>query len=230
MTRNPKSQPNRGKSLLATLRQARPEATEAAPQPETGDITLSLAQQTLLASQELHGDQAVGNITHCWDLRGNLDAPALERALARLVERHDALRMGIAREGGRPVARFSPRLDTPLPCETPPDPDPASRLQWVEAQIETESLTSLPSEASLHGTPGRLKRALHRLRRRYSRRGSFQPSCPSDSGRPCLSGGGAPRVRVVTFALAYPIWARSPKAESTTNCIPPCTGPFAKRA
>ena len=135
------AQATRGKRLLETLRQTRPDPVEA---QATGDIPLSLAQQTLLASQELHQDQAVGNITHAWDLHGPLDAAALERAFARLVQRHDALRMSITRDHGRPVAHFADHLDSPLPCETPADDAPAQRLQEVDAQIEQASLSSLP--------------------------------------------------------------------------------------
>ena len=115
--------------------------------PEMGAVPLSLAQQTLLASQELHPDQAVGNIAHAWDLHGTLDPAALERALARLVARHDALRMSIRRDHGRALAEFAEQLPVSLPCTRPEGDDLATRLEAALARIQADQLTGLDLDA-----------------------------------------------------------------------------------
>jgi|GEM_PF-1229019 len=144
MTGNKTPTPNRGKQLLANLRKSRP---QAATTPASGDVPLSLAQQTLLASQELHPDQAVGNITHAWDLRGPLDADALERAFGRLVARHDALRMSVRRDHGRALAAFAARLPVALPCTLPEGEDPATRLEAALARIHADQLNGIDLDA-----------------------------------------------------------------------------------
>lgn len=135
----------RGKMLLDTLRQGRPTHLEG---EVDGEFPLTLAQHTLLASQDLHPNIAVANVSHAWDLHGLLDATALQRAFGRLVQRHDAMRMSITRDKGHYTAFFADRLDCTLPCEIVDGRDTEARLVSVNAQIEQAALTSLPLGAN----------------------------------------------------------------------------------
>ena len=76
--------------------------------PRSGPLPTSLAQQRLWFLSQFEG---VGTAYHlCGRLRleGALDRGALGRALARIVERHEALRTRFARLDGQPVMVIDP--------------------------------------------------------------------------------------------------------------------------
>lgn len=73
------------------------------PRAEGPDFPLSSGQARLWVLQRLYPDAAVYNVCGALDLEGQLDVPALERALTALEERHHALRLRIVRRPDDPV-------------------------------------------------------------------------------------------------------------------------------
>ncbi|WP_163997845.1 non-ribosomal peptide synthetase, partial [Pyxidicoccus caerfyrddinensis] len=76
------------------------------PQPRTGPPLLSFAQQRLWFIDQLEPGSATYNIPAALHLEGALDSKALERALAEVVRRHEALRTTFASRDGQPVQRI----------------------------------------------------------------------------------------------------------------------------
>ncbi|SFP60936.1 non-ribosomal peptide synthetase [Amycolatopsis rubida] len=79
-------------------------ATGSIPR-RTGDAPVPLlpAQRQLWFLDRLGARDGVYTISQSWRLAGPLDVEALRRALATVVERHEALRAGFAESGGEPV-------------------------------------------------------------------------------------------------------------------------------
>ncbi|HEU4562948.1 MAG TPA: non-ribosomal peptide synthase/polyketide synthase, partial [Longimicrobium sp.] len=72
------------------------------------DLPLSFAQQRLWFLERLGSAGAAYHITTHMPLRGEMDRPALRRALDRIVARHEALRTTFAEVDGQPVQRIVP--------------------------------------------------------------------------------------------------------------------------
>ncbi|WP_095988189.1 non-ribosomal peptide synthase/polyketide synthase [Cystobacter fuscus] len=72
------------------------------PQPRTGKLPLSFAQQRLWFLEQLEPGGSVYTLAGAVRLEGTLEVEALERALGALVERHEALRTVFQSEGGEP--------------------------------------------------------------------------------------------------------------------------------
>ncbi|MCO7542569.1 non-ribosomal peptide synthetase [Pseudomonas sp. VA159-2] len=81
-------------------------AIEAAPRGQSQP--LSFAQQRLWFLAQMDDASAAYHIPLALELRGPLDRPALERALARIVERHESLRSHFAQEGAEARVRVAP--------------------------------------------------------------------------------------------------------------------------
>jgi amino acid adenylation domain-containing protein len=84
--------------------------------PRRGPLPLSFAQERLWFLDQLTPGLAAYNIALAVRLRGRLDRPALARALAAVVRRHEVLRTRFRDDGGRPrqevvpAALLPPRL------------------------------------------------------------------------------------------------------------------------
>ncbi|MET0398243.1 MAG: non-ribosomal peptide synthase/polyketide synthase, partial [Longimicrobiaceae bacterium] len=97
--------------LAARVDAARAEAGGAAeapplvrvPRDGAGGLPLSFAQQRLWFIHQLEPESPAYNIPAALRLRGRLDVPALERSLAELVRRHEALRTVFEARGGEPA-------------------------------------------------------------------------------------------------------------------------------
>jgi non-ribosomal peptide synthetase component F/acyl carrier protein len=85
------------------------------PVPRTGDLPLSFAQERVWFLQELdptiRSYQTQGSLR----LRGPLHVEALRRSLGEIVRRHEIFRTTFPIVGERPVQRFHPAWDAPLP-------------------------------------------------------------------------------------------------------------------
>ncbi|MES2939620.1 MAG: non-ribosomal peptide synthase/polyketide synthase, partial [Pseudomonadota bacterium] len=100
--------------LLALLEQAKgagakKEASPAIrPAPRDGALPLSFAQQRLWFLDRLDGRSTAYNMPLGLRLTGTLDRAALQRALDRIVARHEALRTRFTATGGAPEQRIAP--------------------------------------------------------------------------------------------------------------------------
>lgn len=131
----------RGMHLLDQFSQSREETgTSRRKRP----AQVSPCQETLLIAQDMHPDQASGNVTRSWKLSGALDIDALERALQDLVGRHDALRMEIRQSNGRTTPQFRSELRISLRPEKVPGTTPEEKAQQIDARIADRSLHPLP--------------------------------------------------------------------------------------
>jgi amino acid adenylation domain-containing protein len=85
------------------------------PVPRTGDLPLSFAQERVWFLQRL--DPAIRSYQTQARLRfqGRLHIEALRRSLGEIVRRHEIFRTTFPTVGERPVQRFHPAWDAPLP-------------------------------------------------------------------------------------------------------------------
>ncbi|MCM5558999.1 non-ribosomal peptide synthetase [Pleomorphomonas sp. JP5] len=107
------------------------------PRAEGPDFPLSSGQARLWVLQRLYPDAAVYNVCGALDLEGQLDVPALERALTALEDRHHALRLRIVRRPDDPVGarqRLVPAGDLRLlQTDLGKEPDPISAADALAA-------------------------------------------------------------------------------------------------
>jgi hypothetical protein len=75
-----------------------------------GPLPLSFGQERLWFLDQLAPGNPFYNDCEAFRLRGPLDADALERALGRIVERHEILRTAFPTVEGRPLQRIEPAL------------------------------------------------------------------------------------------------------------------------
>ncbi|HFQ95393.1 MAG TPA: non-ribosomal peptide synthetase, partial [Anaerolineae bacterium] len=95
---------------------------------------LSPAQQRLWFLQQLDPDSSFYNIALALDVRGPLNLPALERALNRIIARHESLRTIFPLEGHEPVARILPELQVAIPLYEAESLDEARALAELLAR------------------------------------------------------------------------------------------------
>ncbi|WP_338264420.1 non-ribosomal peptide synthase/polyketide synthase [Corallococcus caeni] len=102
-------------------------------------LPLSFGQQRMWFIEQLTPGGISYNVPYFARLTGALDVPALERALAVLVERHEALRTTFAVVDGQPVQRIAPSLSLPLNVESLEALPPAEREQALRQAAEAEA-------------------------------------------------------------------------------------------
>lgn len=87
--------------------------TDAAP-GETYVFPTSFAQQRLWFLEQIEPQGATYNISHSYRLRGPLDLSLFERAVNRVIERHESLRTTFTSNEGTPYQVIHSRLTIPL--------------------------------------------------------------------------------------------------------------------
>ncbi|KGV05845.1 D-alanine--poly(phosphoribitol) ligase, subunit 1 [Burkholderia pseudomallei MSHR4300] len=101
--------------LSALAERLEAENTEVLPPiplaPRDGRIALSLAQQRLWFLTQLEGVSEAYHMSGAVRLDGSLNREVLQRALNRIVMRHEALRTCFVREEGEPIQVIQPRAD-----------------------------------------------------------------------------------------------------------------------
>jgi len=84
------------------------------PAERDGPLPLSFSQERLWFLANLETESAAYNMPSALRLTGSLDVDALDRALAEIVRRHEALRTTFHAVEGRPVQRIAPAAGSPL--------------------------------------------------------------------------------------------------------------------
>ncbi|WP_240337509.1 condensation domain-containing protein, partial [Pseudomonas syringae] len=112
------------------------------PVQRSGALPLSFAQQRLWFLAQLEGGSAAYHIPAGLRLRGNLDQASLQRALDRIVARHEALRTTFVQEQGQPAEQRISAAETGFRLQ----------LQVLAGQTDAEDklLAIAAQEASEH--------------------------------------------------------------------------------
>jgi amino acid adenylation domain-containing protein len=109
----------------------------AGPRPER--LPMSYAQQRLWFLDQLQGKSTEYNIPEALRLRGELDYPALERALSAMVQRHEILRTRFAEaDDGQPVQVIDPESRVVLRFEDLSKLDEPSQRNQIAAAKKWE--------------------------------------------------------------------------------------------
>ena len=136
---DPAARPQLSAARLA-LREARlrgeHRAAPLAPRPRGGDLPLSFAQERFWFLERLQPGLALSHISGAERLAGPIHPPTLERALAEVVRRHEALRTVFHDVDGSPAQRILPPGPFSLPVED------LSALDEAERRERTRRLTA----------------------------------------------------------------------------------------
>ncbi|HEX2076290.1 MAG TPA: amino acid adenylation domain-containing protein [Longimicrobium sp.] len=133
-----------------------PGAEPIRPRDPAAPAPLSGAQQRLWFLHQMEPGSAAFNIPLLLRLRGPLEVPALERALAEIVRRHEAVRTLFAPEGGTPVQRVLP----PPGRVVPVDDLPAVPAEEREAAVRAWATRQANAPFDLAAEPGLRARLL----------------------------------------------------------------------
>jgi amino acid adenylation domain-containing protein len=87
------------------------------PRPREGALPLSFAQQRLWFLDQLEPGSTAYHMPYALRLRGALDVPVLERALAEIVRRHETLRTRFPAAGGEPSQVIDPAGPVSIPVQ-----------------------------------------------------------------------------------------------------------------
>ncbi|HEX6747477.1 MAG TPA: amino acid adenylation domain-containing protein [Longimicrobium sp.] len=129
--------PEQRKLLALRLRMQKAKESAPAPQEREGGVfPLSFAQQRMWLLDRLDPGATAYNLAFPWRLRGPLDVPALERAVAEIVRRHETLRTRIDVRDGEPAQVVEPFREWTLPVVDRPIPEAEREAEL--ARIATE--------------------------------------------------------------------------------------------
>ena len=128
--------------------QARAAGPEVRPRARPGGTApLSFAQQRLWVIDRMQPGGAFYTMPVPLDIRGPLDAAALERALGALVARHESLRTTFAERGGVPVQVIHPPAPFSLPADDLSRLAPEERAAEARRRIDADANTGFDLEA-----------------------------------------------------------------------------------
>jgi amino acid adenylation domain-containing protein len=111
------------------------------PVERAGALPLSFAQERLWYVDQLEPGSPLFNVPAVLRLSGALDGPALERALAEVVRRHEVLRTTFAVVDGAPAQVVNPAAPVPLPLEDLSALPPADREHEAGRRAAEEAAT-----------------------------------------------------------------------------------------
>src|SRR5262252_3762290 len=104
-------------------------------------LPLSFAQQRLWFSAQLDPRGCSLNAPFVLALTGKLDVAALQRALAAIVRRHEALRTTFGDDRGSPVQRVAAAVEVALPYVRLDTLSEAERGAALDCLVQHEFLT-----------------------------------------------------------------------------------------
>jgi len=117
--------------LRARLAAAR---RDTRPAPRSGPVPASFAQRTLWFLDRLAPGNAGYHTGVTYALTGALDVPALRRAFARVVDRHESLRTEFLEDADGPLQRILDTVECPLPVTDVAGDDAADRIALEETR------------------------------------------------------------------------------------------------
>ncbi len=123
------------------------------PLARESGLPLSFAQQRLWFLERLHPGTAVFNMPTLYAVSGSLEIAALQKVLAEIVRRHEALRTTIAGPAGSPFQRAQPAGVPELPVADL-SALPIEYREW-EADRVAERAARLPFSLDRGGSPTR---------------------------------------------------------------------------
>ena len=128
-------------ALAEQVDRARPAADDAlAPRDRLTPAPLSFAQERLWFLDRLEPGSTLYNVPAALELRGALDAEALERSLAEVVRRHEALRTRFPLVRGEAVQAVAPPpAHLPLPRVRAAGADRGARRADALRRVEAEA-------------------------------------------------------------------------------------------
>ncbi|GAB1823417.1 amino acid adenylation domain-containing protein [Herbidospora sp. RD11066] len=119
------------------------------PRPAGSPVLLSPAQERLWFLHRFDPGDASWNLHLTRRLRGHADPDALERALQRVVDRHEALRTRFPDADGRPVAVVEERFPLPLERLTAASEEEAKALLSARVNAPFDLAAAPPVRAAL---------------------------------------------------------------------------------
>ncbi|HYH81285.1 MAG TPA: amino acid adenylation domain-containing protein, partial [Longimicrobium sp.] len=123
----------------ALRRKGGPQLPPIVPVPREGPLPLSFAQERLWFLDQLQPGMAQYNVPTALRLEGRLDVPALERALAEVVRRHEAPRTTFRQAGSGPVQVVAPFAGWALVVEDLSALEPAAREAAAARRIADDA-------------------------------------------------------------------------------------------
>jgi len=109
------------------------------PQPRTGLLPTSYAQQRLWVLDRLAPDHALYNLPAALRLRGRLDVMALQASLNAIVARHEVLRTRLVAVDGVPMQQIDPPEPLPLPLVDVSDRATVQQGEEVQRMVAEEA-------------------------------------------------------------------------------------------
>jgi len=138
-TLSPGRQALLAKLLRGGAGSAAPGAGSILPRDPAAPAPLSGAQQRLWFLHQMDPGSGAFNLPLVLRLRGALDVPALERALAEIARRHEALRTVFTLRGAAPVQEVLPAAARVLVTEALPAAAPGEREAALRARVAEEA-------------------------------------------------------------------------------------------
>ncbi len=136
--------------LLAKKGMAAPAGGGITPRRGNDPVELTSLQEGMWFIEQLNPGTATYNVPMAARLNGELNLPALHRALDEIVQRHESLRTTFPEMGGVPRQVILPPQSIPFPLlDVAGDEAQALRLATAEARAPFNLATELPIRAQL---------------------------------------------------------------------------------
>jgi amino acid adenylation domain-containing protein/non-ribosomal peptide synthase protein (TIGR01720 family) len=110
------------------------------PVPREGELPLSFGQQRLWFLSQLVPEDRAYNVPATVRLQGELDVPALGRALDEIVRRHEVLRSHMPVVDGKATLVIEPHAPCPLVVESVEGDSPEARLEQATRLAKADAV------------------------------------------------------------------------------------------